>query len=93
MVSNPTVGAIMAKKKDLLFSDEEIAELQAMLYDARMQQHATPVPTESGWYVRQPVTPSMLKGKQRREEIGYQQQRRSSIEEQIAELQKQLSNL
>lgn len=54
--------------KDCPFTEEEIAEFYDMMYRARMGQHATPIPNTSGTYVRQPITPSMLKGHQRMEE-------------------------
>ena len=63
----------MMKKRDVIakdcpFTEEQIAEFYDMLYTARMQQHATAVPAESGTYIRMPITPSMLKGHQRTEE-------------------------
>lgn len=91
----------MAKKgaiaKDCPFSEEEIAEFYDMLYTARMQQHATPVPQEAGTYVRQPITPSMLKGHQRAEEYRREEMstdaKKASIRAEISRLQAELKAL
>lgn len=77
--------------KDCPFTEEDIAAFYDMLYTARMQQHSTPVPSESGTYVRQPITPSMLKGHQRAEEYRDEEMstedRKASIRDEISRLQ------